>query len=305
MAAGASSSSARPTTRPAPTGPRRTCPGLWTMADTWDKPHYTNVQMPFAGLPPEIPDGQPDRRLRARVRGPRRLARARPPRRPPRRRRRERPDRRARRRGGRRRQGLAPRLRIRPDGPRRRRAPTPSASRVVKWSDATYVEDQDQWWHGGISRPVFLYATRDVHLADIRADAGPGRRRPRDRHARPDRHGRLPGPRAAARLDGRGDARWGAGRRTTAPAAMVDRTTLTGWTREIQDVMYTHAAGLLPPEDEGLWQRGPRRDGAAARRPRDLARRGPGRPAAGRPSSRTSTRSTSRSGPRTATSPRR
>jgi hypothetical protein len=30
-------------------------PGLWTMADTWDSPHYTNVQMPFPGLPPEIP----------------------------------------------------------------------------------------------------------------------------------------------------------------------------------------------------------------------------------------------------------
>ena len=31
--------------------------------------------------------------------------------------------------------------------------------RVVKWSDATYIEDQDQWWHGGISRSVFLYST--------------------------------------------------------------------------------------------------------------------------------------------------
>src|SRR4029079_12632625 len=44
--------------------------------------------------------------------------------------------------------------------------------RVVKWSDATYVEDQDQWWHGGITRPVFLYATRDIYLADVRVDAG-------------------------------------------------------------------------------------------------------------------------------------
>src|SRR4029453_12166893 len=44
--------------------------------------------------------------------------------------------------------------------------------RVVKWSDATFVEDQDQWWHGGITRPVFLYATRDVPLADVRVDAG-------------------------------------------------------------------------------------------------------------------------------------
>ena len=29
------------------------------MAGTWDLPHYTNVQMPFAGLPPEIPEANP------------------------------------------------------------------------------------------------------------------------------------------------------------------------------------------------------------------------------------------------------
>src|SRR5207344_1020759 len=44
--------------------------------------------------------------------------------------------------------------------------------RVVKWSDATFVEDQDQWWHGGITRPVFLYATTALYLADVRATAG-------------------------------------------------------------------------------------------------------------------------------------
>jgi beta-galactosidase len=44
--------------------------------------------------------------------------------------------------------------------------------RVVKWSDATYVEDQDQWWHGGITRSVFLYATPRVHFADVRVNAG-------------------------------------------------------------------------------------------------------------------------------------
>ena len=43
---------------------------------------------------------------------------------------------------------------------------------VVKWSDATFVEDQDQWWHGGISRSVFLYSTDQIHLADIRAIPG-------------------------------------------------------------------------------------------------------------------------------------
>ncbi|MFZ0161117.1 MAG: sugar-binding domain-containing protein, partial [Kineosporiaceae bacterium] len=42
---------------------------------------------------------------------------------------------------------------------------------VVKWSDATFIEDQDQWWHGGITRPVFLYATAPVHLADVRIQA--------------------------------------------------------------------------------------------------------------------------------------
>ncbi len=44
--------------------------------------------------------------------------------------------------------------------------------RVVKWSDASFIEDQDQWWHGGITRSVFLYATARVHLADVRVDAG-------------------------------------------------------------------------------------------------------------------------------------
>ncbi len=43
---------------------------------------------------------------------------------------------------------------------------------VVKWSDASFIEDQDQWWHGGISRSVFVYATSPVHLADVRVEAG-------------------------------------------------------------------------------------------------------------------------------------
>src|SRR4029079_11746077 len=31
-------------------------PGSWTMQDVGDIPHYTNVQMPFAGPPPALPD---------------------------------------------------------------------------------------------------------------------------------------------------------------------------------------------------------------------------------------------------------
>ncbi len=48
---------------------------------------------------------------------------------------------------------------------------------VVKWSDATFIEDQDQWWHAGITRSVFLYATGPVYLADVRIDASLARRR--------------------------------------------------------------------------------------------------------------------------------
>ncbi|GAB3611610.1 hypothetical protein GCM10027414_37360 [Humibacter ginsengiterrae] len=42
---------------------------------------------------------------------------------------------------------------------------------VVKWSDASYIEDQDQWWLGGITRGVRLYATSPVFLRDVRVGA--------------------------------------------------------------------------------------------------------------------------------------
>ncbi|MDD5350076.1 MAG: glycoside hydrolase family 2 TIM barrel-domain containing protein, partial [Chthoniobacteraceae bacterium] len=49
---------------------------------------------------------------------------------------------------------------------------TPGASNtvaavVVKWSDATFIEDQDQWWMGGLHREVYLYSTAPVHIADV------------------------------------------------------------------------------------------------------------------------------------------
>ncbi|EPD67306.1 glycoside hydrolase family 2 TIM barrel-domain containing protein [Streptomyces sp. HGB0020] len=43
---------------------------------------------------------------------------------------------------------------------------------VVKWSDASHIEDQDQWWHAGLTRPVLLYATDPLHLADVDVRAG-------------------------------------------------------------------------------------------------------------------------------------
>ena len=121
----------------------------------------------------------------------------------------------------------------------------------MKWSDATYVEDQDQWWHGGITRSVFLYATRDVYLADVRVDAGlgddlttgtldlavtlgfPGRELP-------------PGWSVEARLDGIEDA-------LSTEAVPIDRRTLRGWTLDDQRLMYRAAAGLLPDEDAPAW----------------------------------------------------
>ncbi|MFL5652416.1 MAG: glycoside hydrolase family 2 TIM barrel-domain containing protein [Chloroflexota bacterium] len=228
-------------------------PGLWTMAGTWDTPHYTNVQMPFAGLPPEIPALNPTGVYEREFEVPA-----------------------AWREDGRRvvlHVGAAESvLIVEVDGEEIGVAKDSHLASefeltgrlgagshtlrltVVKWSDATYVEDQDQWWHGGITRPVFLYSTRDVHLADVRVDAGlegtdlstgtldltvavgfPGRELP-------------PGWMVEAELEGTGE-------RLSADASSVDRTTLQGWTREIQDVMYAHAAGLLPPEDDELWQR--------------------------------------------------
>jgi len=43
--------------------------------------------------------------------------------------------------------------------------------RVVKWSDATYIEDQDQWWHAASLAPCTSTHAR-VHLADLRVNAG-------------------------------------------------------------------------------------------------------------------------------------
>jgi beta-galactosidase len=44
--------------------------------------------------------------------------------------------------------------------------------KVVRYSDASYVEDQDQWWFGGIHRGVYLYATGKWYIRDIQAVPG-------------------------------------------------------------------------------------------------------------------------------------
>jgi beta-galactosidase len=144
-------------------------PGCWTMQGFDDRPQYTNVQMPFPGVPPAIPDDNPTGVYERELDVPDAWA-------------------------GRRlvlHVGAAESvLIVSIDGreigiskdshlaaefdvtevatPGRHRL----TLRVVKWSDATYLEDQDQWWHGGITRSVFLYATAPTYLADVRAIGG-------------------------------------------------------------------------------------------------------------------------------------
>ena len=43
---------------------------------------------------------------------------------------------------------------------------------VTKWSDATFIEDQDQWWHGGITRSIKLYATNKVFIECFKTVTG-------------------------------------------------------------------------------------------------------------------------------------
>ncbi len=43
--------------------------------------------------------------------------------------------------------------------------------KVYRYSDATYLEDQDMWFFSGIYRDVWLYAESRVHISDIYADA--------------------------------------------------------------------------------------------------------------------------------------
>ncbi|WP_246246105.1 glycoside hydrolase family 2 TIM barrel-domain containing protein [Paenibacillus lemnae] len=45
------------------------------------------------------------------------------------------------------------------------------AVEVYRWSDASWLEDQDFWRMSGIFREVFLYTAPDVHVYDFRVDA--------------------------------------------------------------------------------------------------------------------------------------
>ena len=148
-------------------------PGLWTSQEPskifWDKPIYTNIQMPFLELPPHSPALNPtgiyerDFTVPHDWNGTRYVLQI----------------------GGFEsvailsingvEVGMAKDSRLAADfditkflksGKNRIQI------KVVKWSDATFIEDQDQWWHGGITRSVKLFATHDVFLQRFYATPG-------------------------------------------------------------------------------------------------------------------------------------
>ena len=154
----------------APTGDWRSIvvPGAWTMQDTWDKPHYTNVRMPFPEAPPHVPQDNPTGLYRRTFVVPETWS-------------------------GRRvvlHVGAAESvLLVELNGvdigvskdshlaaefdvtDHIQSGSNELRLTVVKWSDASFIEDQDQWWHGGLTRSVYLYATSPVFLRDVRTHA--------------------------------------------------------------------------------------------------------------------------------------
>ena len=148
-------------------------PGLWTTQEEshhfWDRPIYTNVQMPFDDLPPFVPalnptgiyerdftvlDNWVGERIVLQIGGFESVAilsvngvEV----------------------------GMAKDSRLAADfeisdfvNPGKNRIQI----KVVKWSDATYIEDQDQWWHGGITRSIKLFITPRVHISRFYPTAG-------------------------------------------------------------------------------------------------------------------------------------
>jgi beta-galactosidase len=151
-------------------------PGCWTMQDVGDRPHYTNLQMPFPGPPPHVPEANPTGvhrctlDLPASWRGQRIVLHV-----------------------GAAESVLYVHVDGRPVGMGKDSrlpqeydltgivepgVPAELALTVVRWSDATYLEDQDHWHHAGLHRSVACYATPPVHIADLVAtadlDPGPG-----------------------------------------------------------------------------------------------------------------------------------
>lgn len=138
-------------------------PGNWT-TQRFDKPWYTNVLMPFDNYPPNVPEDNPTGLYRLDFKLPK--------------------DWRGRRvviHFG----GVESAFYVFLNGhfvgfakdsrtpsefdltPYLQAAGNTLAVKVIRWSDGSFLEDQDHWWMAGIHREVYLTSTEDVHIADV------------------------------------------------------------------------------------------------------------------------------------------
>ena len=140
-----------------------TVPGNWTMQG-YDKPHYTNVQMPWPHQPPFVPKENPTGVYRRTFEVDASLA-------------------------GRRFvlhfSGVESCFFVYVNGvevgmskdsrtcaefdvtPFVRTGENSLAVIVIRWSDGSVLEDQDHWWMAGIYRDVYLYHTAPQYIADV------------------------------------------------------------------------------------------------------------------------------------------
>ena len=141
-------------------------PGNWTRQG-FDRPHYTNVLMPFDAEPPHVPATNPTGLYRTSF---------------------DLPTSRQRRRIVLRFGGAESVLLVWVNGAfvglsKDSRLPAEFdvtrflgvgtnvlAAMVIRWSDASWVEDQDHWWMAGLFRSVSLYSTDAVHLRTVNVD---------------------------------------------------------------------------------------------------------------------------------------
>ncbi|MCI1209574.1 MAG: DUF4981 domain-containing protein [Treponema sp.] len=147
-----------------------TVPGTWTLQGFKDYPHYTNVQMPFDFLPPNVPEKNPTGLYRRTVQIPGEWE-------------------------GRRivlhigsaesctivfvngnEIGISKDTRLPAEfdiSPylewKKKTCTATIAIEVIRYSDASFVEDQDQWWFGGIHRSLYLYSTEPAFIQDVEA----------------------------------------------------------------------------------------------------------------------------------------
>ena len=131
---------------------------------------------------------------------------------------------------------------------------------VVKWSDATFIEDQSQWWHGGITRSVFLYATGTTFLSDLEVDTGlepGGRTGTLELEVGVEWAGGLgePGWRIEAVLDGLAGQLVAVVPHGPPSDLPIDRVVTGPPRRGIQDLVSRKAAGVLATSEEHAWWR--------------------------------------------------